>query len=95
MSRADLQRSIGVGASILLGHIVRFQRDRKFADDLTAEAVDVLQKIVVGGPLIANHIRNNSPEALTATLEDIGADIYVTDTQGELTLSKINACLKK
>jgi radical SAM PhpK family P-methyltransferase len=51
-------------------------------------------KIVVGGPLIANHIRNNSQEALTATLEDIGADIYVTDTQGELTLSKINACLK-
>jgi hypothetical protein len=38
-------------ASILLGHIVRFQRDRKFADDLTAEAVDVLQKIVLGGPL--------------------------------------------
>ena len=39
-------------ASILLGHIVRFSRDRKFADDLTAEAVDVLQKIVVGGPLL-------------------------------------------
>lgn len=51
-------------------------------------------KIVVGGPLIANHIRNNSAEALTAVLEDIGADIYVTDTQGELTLSKINTCLK-
>ena len=51
-------------------------------------------KIVVGGPLIANHIRNNSPQALTAVLEDIGADIYVTDTQGELTLSKITACLK-
>ena len=39
-------------ASILLGHIVRFQQDRKFADDLTAEAVDVLQKIVLGGPLL-------------------------------------------
>lgn len=40
-------------ASILLGHIVRFQKDRKFADDLTAEAVDVLQKIVLGGgPLL-------------------------------------------
>ena len=38
-------------ASILLGHIVRFQRDRKFTDDLTAEAVDVLQKIVLGGTL--------------------------------------------
>ena len=39
----------GTVASILLGHIVRFQKDRKFADDLTAEAVDVLQKIVLGG----------------------------------------------
>ncbi|HEU4631466.1 MAG TPA: hypothetical protein VFS08_17060 [Gemmatimonadaceae bacterium] len=38
-------------ASILLGHIVRFDRDRKFAGDLTAEAVDVLQKIVLGGTL--------------------------------------------
>ena len=39
-------------ASILLGHIVRFEQDRKFSGDLTAEAVDVLQKIVVGGPLL-------------------------------------------
>jgi len=39
-------------ASILLGHIVRFQQDRKFTGDLTAEAVDVLQKIVLGGPLL-------------------------------------------
>jgi len=38
-------------ASILLGHIVRFDRDRKFVDDLTAEAADVLQKIVLGGEL--------------------------------------------
>ncbi len=38
-------------ASILLGHIVRFDRDRKFADDLTAEAADVLQRIVLGGEL--------------------------------------------
>jgi len=38
-------------ASILLGHVVRFAGDRKFADDLTAEAVDVLQKIVLGGQL--------------------------------------------
>lgn len=38
-------------ASILLGHIVRFRRDRKHADDLAAEAVDILQKIVAGGDL--------------------------------------------
>lgn len=38
-------------ASILLGHIVRFDRDRMHADDLAAEAVDILQKIVTGGVL--------------------------------------------
>lgn len=38
-------------ASILLGHIVRFSRDRMHSDDLAAEAVDILQKIVNGGDL--------------------------------------------
>jgi hypothetical protein len=37
--------------TILLGHIVRFETDRKHPDDLAAEAVDVLQKILTGGPL--------------------------------------------
>ncbi len=37
--------------TILLGHIVRFESDRKHNDDLAAEAVDILQKIIVGGPL--------------------------------------------
>ena len=37
--------------TILLGHIVRFAADRKHPDDLAAEAVDVLQKILTGGPL--------------------------------------------
>lgn len=45
----DDEEEDGTVASILLGHIVRFQKDRKYADDLTAEAVDVLQKIVLGG----------------------------------------------
>lgn len=38
-------------ASILLGHIVRFTRDRRHADDLAAEAVDILQKIVAGSDM--------------------------------------------
>jgi hypothetical protein len=38
-------------APILLGNIVRFASDRKHPDDLTAEAVDILQKVVTGGPL--------------------------------------------
>ena len=37
--------------TVLLGHIVRFDADRKHADDLAAEAVDILQKIIGGGPL--------------------------------------------
>jgi radical SAM PhpK family P-methyltransferase len=56
--------------------------------------------IVVGGPLIGNHLRNTREdqglaldpagrvrnERLRAALADIGADVYVTDAQGEATL---------
>ena len=39
-------------AAILLGNIVRFDRDRKHKDSLVQEAIDVLQRIVGGaGPL--------------------------------------------
>lgn len=34
--------------TILLGHIVRFAKDRKHPDDLAAEAVDILQRIING-----------------------------------------------
>jgi hypothetical protein len=37
--------------TVLLGNIVRFSRDRKHSDDLAAEALDILQKIINGGPL--------------------------------------------
>lgn len=37
--------------TVLLGHIVRFAADRKHSDDLAAEAVDILQKIIGGGTL--------------------------------------------
>jgi len=50
-------------------------------------------KIVVGGPLVANHVRNAHGEELKAALEDMGADIYVIEGQGELTLSQIVQCL--
>jgi radical SAM PhpK family P-methyltransferase len=46
-------------------------------------------KIVVGGPLIANHNRNFDSDGFQAALKDIGADIYVVDSQGEDTLYKI------
>jgi radical SAM PhpK family P-methyltransferase len=51
-------------------------------------------KIVIGGPLIANHARNNQGDAFRAALDDIGADIYVVEGQGELTLYEIVECLK-
>jgi hypothetical protein len=36
---------------VLLGHIVRFDQDRKHPDDLAREAVDILQRVVTGAPL--------------------------------------------
>jgi radical SAM PhpK family P-methyltransferase len=69
-------------------------------------------KIIVGGPLIANHERNYQDreshnrlvslpaggQALTeefkAALDDLGADIYVVESQGERTLWQIVEGLK-
>jgi radical SAM PhpK family P-methyltransferase len=51
-------------------------------------------KIVVGGPLIANHARNYKRDEFKATLDDMGADIYVIEGQGEFTLWQLIACLK-
>jgi radical SAM PhpK family P-methyltransferase len=51
-------------------------------------------KIIVGGPLIANHARNYRTDESLAALNDIGADIYVIESQGELTLSRTLDCLK-
>jgi len=51
-------------------------------------------KIVVGGPLVANHVRNYHGEELEAALRDLGADVYVVESQGELTLARIVACLR-
>lgn len=51
-------------------------------------------KIVVGGPLIANHLRNYHEDELTVALEDIGADIYVNESQGEHTLTCLIEALK-
>ncbi|HEU4833565.1 MAG TPA: PhpK family radical SAM P-methyltransferase [Pyrinomonadaceae bacterium] len=51
-------------------------------------------KIVVGGPLISNHARHCHGDEFKAALDDIGADIYVIEGQGEYTLSQIVECLK-
>ena len=51
-------------------------------------------RIVVGGPLVSNHLRNYSGPDLDAALRDIGADAYVVDSQGEDTLAQIITCLQ-
>ncbi|MEA2172933.1 MAG: anaerobic magnesium-protoporphyrin monomethyl ester cyclase, partial [Blastocatellia bacterium] len=51
-------------------------------------------KIIVGGPLIANHARNYEGDALKAALDDMGADIYIIEGQGEATLARVVECLK-
>lgn len=52
-------------------------------------------KIVVGGPLIANHARNYQGDELKSALDDMDADIYVIEGQGEIALSQIVQCLKE
>jgi len=52
-------------------------------------------KIVVGGPLIANHARNYQGDELKSAFDDMGADIYVIEGQGEIALSQILQCLKE
>lgn len=51
-------------------------------------------KIVVGGPLVSNHARHSRGDQLKTAFADMGADIYVIEGQGELTLSNIIDCLK-
>ncbi len=51
-------------------------------------------KIVVGGPLVNNHRRRGSSEEFFLALDEIGADFYVVDAQGETTLRRLVECLK-
>jgi len=51
-------------------------------------------KIVVGGPLVSNHLRSYSGGGLKEMLRDMDADYYVTDSQGELTLWRLIECLR-
>jgi len=51
-------------------------------------------KIVVGGPLISNHLRNLQGGALDSALMDMAADFYVVDSQGEGTLATLVKTVK-
>lgn len=50
--------------------------------------------IVVGGPLVSNHTRQFHGPELQAAFEDIGADLFVEESQGETTLEQVVRCLK-
>ncbi|RYZ45524.1 MAG: PhpK family radical SAM P-methyltransferase [Myxococcaceae bacterium] len=51
-------------------------------------------RIIVGGPLIANHFRRYQGHELATVLDDLGADLYVVEGQGELTLARILETLR-
>jgi len=51
-------------AAVLLGQIVRFQRDRKHPDSLPLETIDVLARIVSGR---VGEVGDKVPEALPGT----------------------------
>jgi radical SAM PhpK family P-methyltransferase len=51
-------------------------------------------KIIAGGPLVVNHVRNLRDDNLSAALKDMNADFYVIDAQGESTLSALVKALK-
>ena len=51
--------------------------------------------IVVGGPHIFNICSDHRPNVRDVLLEEIGADIYVFDSQGEMTLARVCAELRQ
>ncbi len=56
--------------------------------------IDEDVKVVVGGPLVANHHRRYPPADFLVALDDMGADAYVIESQGEATLLRVVQCLK-
>ena len=50
--------------------------------------------IVIGGPLIGNHTRRYKDFELDMALDDLGADIYIVESQGEDTLRRVIESLK-
>jgi p-methyltransferase len=50
--------------------------------------------IVIGGPLVANYTRRYREAELAHALDGLGATVYIDESQGELTLAQVVACLK-
>ncbi|HLX07425.1 MAG TPA: radical SAM protein [Thermoanaerobaculia bacterium] len=52
-------------------------------------------RIIVGGPHVLNLCATHQEEALDFILEAIGADLYIHDSQGELTLARVLEQLRR
>jgi len=52
-------------------------------------------RIIVGGPHVFNICSTQEPKSLDFLLQKVGADIYIFDSQGELTLSLVLEQLRK
>ena len=50
-------------------------------------------KIIVGGPYVFNLSADLDPGTMEFLLQEIGADIYITDSQGEATLARVVECI--
>lgn len=55
---------------------------------------NALTKIIVGGPHVFSICSDRDPETQDFIFREIGADIYIFDSQGELTLAKVLAELR-
>src|SRR6201996_2009732 len=51
--------------------------------------------IVVGGPYIYNICRDSEPRLQDMLFANLGADVYINDSQGELTLSRVIGTLSQ
>jgi radical SAM PhpK family P-methyltransferase len=52
-------------------------------------------KVIVGGPHIFNSVLDHDTETLGFVFQEMGADVYVVDSQGENTLAQVVDCLSK
>jgi p-methyltransferase len=56
--------------------------------------IDSSVKVIVGGPYVVNIYADNDTVTQDYLLSDIGADIYITDSQGHETLTKVVSALQ-
>lgn len=70
-------------------------------DEPIKEIVDFIRahrpetRIIVGGPYVHNTCAANDAATQNIIFRSIGADIYISDSQGEATLAQVLECLRK